>query len=319
LLESVDPPSKNFKHRVAGSRDVLEARMFPAPFDYQPAHSVAEAIEMLARYGDDVRVLAGGQSLIPAMRFRLARPAVLVDINPVAELAYLREASGELQVGAMTRDFAVERSPTIGERYRLLSDTATVVADPVVRQMGTVVGSLCHNDPAGDWPVTALASRARVVLQGRDGRRSLSIDDFLVDSYTTAVGAGEMAVEVCFPTPGPRTSGSYQKIERKVGDFATAAAAAQITLAPDGTIAQAGIAIGALGPMALRVPAAEKLLEGARPSRALIEQAMREAETVADPASDNRGSVEYKRAMAGVLVGRAIASTFERLGVGDLK
>lgn len=292
--------------------------MFPAQFDYRPASSVVEAVEALVRYGDDARVLAGGQSLIPAMRFRLARPAVLVDINPVTELDYLRESDGQLQIGATTRDSLLETSPLLGDRYRLIADTAAVVADPVVRQMGTVVGSLCHNDPAGDWPVTALASRAQVVVRGKDGTRTVSIDDFIVDSYTTAVGTGEMAVEVRFPTPGVRTSGSYQKIERKVGDFATAAAAVQITLAPDGTIADAGIAIGALGPNALRVSNAEKLLKGAKPSRALIEQAMREAENVADPSPDNRGSVEYKRAMGGVLVGRAITQTLERLGVGGL-
>ncbi|MGB8965169.1 MAG: FAD binding domain-containing protein [Candidatus Cybelea sp.] len=293
--------------------------MFPAQFDYRRASSVEEAIEALASYGDDARILAGGQSLIPAMRFRLARPAVLVDINPIAQLAYLREADGQLHVGAGTRDFTMEQSKLIGDRYGLLADTSAVVADPVVRQMGTVVGSLCHNDPAGDWPVTALASRAQVVLRGKGGTRTVAIDDFLVDSYTTAVGTGEMAVEVNFPTPSARTAGSYQKIERKVGDFATAAAAAQISLAADGTIAAAGIAIGALGPKALRVTAAEQLLAGAKPSRELIEQAMREAEKIADPNPDNRGSIEYKRAMAGVLVGRAIATALERLGVGGLK
>lgn len=293
--------------------------MFPAKFEYQRAHSVDEALDALVRYGEDARVLAGGQSLIPAMRFRLARPAALVDINSIEELAYLREDGGALQVGAVTRDFAVETSPMIGERYRLLADTSAVVADPVVRQMGTVVGSLCHNDPAGDWPVAALASRAELVLRSKSGTRTLSIDDFLVDSYTTAAGSGEMAVEVRFPIPGARTSGSFQKIERKVGDFATASAAAQITLGDDGTIAEAGIAIGALGPKALRVTVAESLLKGQKPSKRLVADAMREAEKLADPNADNRGSVEYKKAMAGVLAGRAIAKALERLGVGELQ
>lgn len=293
--------------------------MFPAPFEYRPARSVDEALEALAQYGDDARVLAGGQSLIPAMRFRLARPSVLVDINPIAGLGYLQETEGALRVGAIARDAALETAAMIGQRYHLIADTSAVVADPVVRQMGTVVGSLCHNDPAGDWPVTATASRAEVVVRGKSGERNVAIDDFLVDSYTTAVGGGEMAVEVRFPTPPARTSGSYQKIERKVGDFATASAAVQITLAPDGTIADAGIAIGALGPKALRVAAAESALRGAKPSKALVEQAMREAEKLADPVPDNRGSVEYKKAMAGVLVGRAIAGALRRLGVGELQ
>jgi aerobic carbon-monoxide dehydrogenase medium subunit len=294
--------------------------MFPAPFDYYRAQSVDDAVQALARFGDDARILAGGQSLIPAMRFRLARPSVLVDINEIGDLAYVRESDGYLAVGAGTRDFALETAPLIAQRYRLLADTSALVADPVVRQMGTVVGSLCHNDPAGDWPVSALAGRAQVLVRGADGAtRTVAIDDFVVDSFTTAVGTGEMAVEVRFPTPGPRTSGSYQKIERKVGDFATASAAVQLTLAGDGTIAEAGIAIGAVGPKAMRVTAAEQLLTGAKPSKDLVRAAMREAEKIADPSPDNRGSAEYKKAMAGVLVGRAIASALERFGVGGLK
>ncbi|MBV8282307.1 MAG: xanthine dehydrogenase family protein subunit M [Candidatus Eremiobacteraeota bacterium] len=293
--------------------------MFPATFDYRPVRSVDEALEALAASGDEARVLAGGQSLIPAMRFRLARPSVLVDINPIEGLAYLRETDGTLKIGALTRDATLERSAVIGERYPLLADTSNVVADPVVRQMGTVVGSLCHNDPAGDWPVTALASRAQIVVRAKGGERTVAIDDFVVDSYTTAVGAGDVAVEVRFPAATARTSGSFQKIERKVGDFATASAAVQLTLSDDGTIADAGVAIGALGPKALRVTAAEQLLRGAKPSKALIADAMREAEKTADPGADNRGSVEYKRAMAGVLVGRAIGKALERLGVGGLQ
>ena len=292
--------------------------MFPAQFDYQRAHSIDEAISALASHGDDARVLAGGQSLIPAMRYRLARPGVLIDINPIEELAFLRESNGFLCVGAGTRDFALEVSPLIASRYPMIADTSAVVADPVVRQMGTVVGSLCHNDPAGDWPVTALAARAQLVLRSKSGERTVSIDDFLVDSYTTAVKDGEIATEVRFPTPDERTRGSYYKIERKVGDFATASAAVRLTLAADGTIASAGIAIGALGPKALRVSQAEKLLTGAKPGKDLIAAAAREAEKTADPTPDNRGSVQYKKAMAGVLVARALATTFERLGVKGL-
>jgi aerobic carbon-monoxide dehydrogenase medium subunit len=293
--------------------------MFPAAFEYRRAQSIEDAIAALAESGDDARVLAGGQSLIPAMRFRLARPPVLVDINAIDELGYLREKDGYLAVGAIARDHALETTALTRERYPLLADAAVVVADPVVRQTGTVVGSLCHNDPAGDWPVVALATRAQMTLRGKNGPRTVAIDDFIVDSFTTAIASGEMAVEVRFPMPAARTAGSFQKMERKVGDFATASAAAQITLAADGTIAQGGIVIGAVGPTALRVPAAEKLLEGAKPTKELIRAAAREAEKVADPSPDNRGSVEFKKAMAGVLVGRAIASALERLGVGGLK
>ena len=293
--------------------------MFPASFDYLSARSVDEALAALAEHGTDARILAGGQSLIPAMRFRLARPAVLVDINRIAELAYLREADGALLIGARTRDVAIERSATVAAGYQLISDVAAVVADPVVRQSGTVVGGLCHNDPAGDWGVAALAGRAQIVVRGKAGTRTVSIDDFLVDSYTTAVADGEMALEVRFPTPGQRTSGSYQKIERKVGDFATAAAAVQLTLGPDGTIVDAGVAIGAAGPKATRVVMAERLLIGSRPTSELVQSAAAEAEKIADPVADTRGDVDFKRAMARVLVQRALIATLERLHVGELR
>lgn len=292
--------------------------MFPAQFTYSRAQSLDEALDALARYGADARVLAGGQSLIPAMRYRLARPGALVDINPIAELDYLRESDGHLAVGALARDFTIESSPLIRGGYALLADASAVVADPVVRQSGTLLGSLCHNDPAGDWPVAALASRAQVVIRSASGERTVSIDAFLVDSYATAVKDGEIAIEVRFPVPGDRTSGAYCKIERKVGDFATACAGVQIRLAGDGTIADAGVAIGAVGATALRVTQAEKLLTGALPSGDLIREAMQEARLIADPVADNRGSSEYKREMAGVLVGRALRTTFERLGAGGL-
>jgi carbon-monoxide dehydrogenase medium subunit len=252
------------------------------------------------------------------MRFRLARPAVLVDINGLDELSYLREEDGVLAIGALARDAALETSPLIGSKYPLLADTSALVADPVVRQSGTVVGSLCHNDPAGDWAVTALAGRAQIVVRGANGTRTVPIDEFLVDSFTTAVGEAEFALEVRFPTPPPRTAGAYQKIERKVGDFATSSAAARITVDEHGVITGAGIAIGAAGPCAVRVADAETLLHGNKPTKALIRAAGDAARTIADPAADNRGSVEYKKDMAGVLVERAIGAALGRLGVGGL-
>ena len=293
--------------------------MFPAPFDYHRPGSVDETLALLAQYGADARILAGGQSLIPAMRFRLARPAVLVDINGLSELSYLREADGMLAIGAMTRDAALETSALITSKYPLLADTSALVADPVVRQSGTVVGSLCHNDPAGDWGVTALAGRAQIIIRGATGTRTVTIDDFLVDSFTTAVGDGELALEVRFPTPPARTAGSYQKIERKVGDFATAAAAVRVTLDANGAITGAGVAIGAAGPHAMRVRDAEQLLQGATPTKELLRAAADAARALADPAADNRGSVEFKKDMAGVLVRRALVTALGRLGVEGLR
>ena len=289
--------------------------MIPAAFDYVPARSVDEALSHLQEHGPDARVLAGGQSLIPAMRFRLARPAVLVDVNRVRDLDYIR-MNGALTIGAIARDTAIERAPWIGQvKWSLLHDVARVVADPVVRQMATVVGSLCHNDPAGDWTTAALAARAEVVVRGKQGERSVGIDDFLVDSFTTAVQDGELAVAVRFPAPGDRAAGAYQKVERKVGDFATAAAAVQISLGQDGTITQAGIALSAAGPCAVRVKEAEDLLVGGAPSAETIRAAAAAASRHSDPQADLRGSVEYKKHLAGVLVARGLRQALGRLGV----
>ncbi len=290
--------------------------MFPANFEYIRSHSTDEAFTALQEHGSEARVLAGGQSLIPAMRYRLARPAVLVDINPIKELSYLHEKDGFLLIGATTRDAALEFNQNILARYSLITAVSRVVADPIVRQMGTVVGSICHNDPSGDWTATALASRATMIVRGANGTREISIDDFLLDSFTTAIEEGEMAIEVRIPIPDAQTQGSYQKIERKVGDYATCAAAVQISLNPDGTIREAGIAITAAGPIAMRVAAAEAMLRGQRPSAELIKASAAEAPKIASPNADQRGSAEYKKDMTRVLVGRGIQESLQRLGVG---
>jgi len=290
--------------------------VIPAAFDYIRASSADDAFAQLQRLGSDARVLAGGQSLIPAMRFRLARPAVLVDINALDDLNYIRIDGPVLAMGAVARDSAVERASWIGERrWSLIHDVSRVVADPVIRQMGTVVGSLCHNDPSGDWPAVALAARAELVVRGKNGPRTLTIDDFLVDSYTTAVEEGEMALAVRFPVPDERTAGSYQKVERKVGDYATAAAAVQISLGADGTVREAGIALSSAGPCAVRVAEAEELLKGKVPTAELIRAAGDAAARKSEPQADLRGSIEYKKNLAGVLVSRGLRQALARLGV----
>jgi carbon-monoxide dehydrogenase medium subunit len=250
------------------------------------------------------------------MRFRLARPAVLVDINGVSDLNYARVDGGALTIGAIARDRAIERAPWIGDRrWSLFQDVSRVVADPVVRQMATVVGSLCHNDPAGDWTTVALAARATVTVRGKSGNRDIKIDEFLVDSFTTAVADGEMALSVRFPAPDDRTAGSYQKVERKVGDYATAAAAVQLSLNADGTIRQAGIALSAAGPCAVRVAEAERALTGQKPSADVIRAAADAVTRKSAPQADLRGSVEYKKNLAGVLVARGLRQALSRLGV----
>ena len=290
--------------------------MIPAAFDYLRAHSADEAFAHLQKHGAEARVLAGGQSLIPAMRFRLARPAVLVDINAAGDLNRLRVNDGVLEIGAIARDSDIEQAPWITDRrWSLVRDVSQVVADPVVRQMATVVGSLCHNDPAGDWTTSALAARATVVVRGKTGTRTVSIDEFLVDSFTTAVGEGEMALAVHFPVPDDRTAGSYQKVERKVGDFATAAAAVQLSLNANGTVREAGVALSAAGPCAVRVEEAERLLAGQKPNADLIRAAGEAASRRSSPQADLRGSVEYKKNLAGVLAARGLRQALSRLGV----
>ena len=289
--------------------------MIPAAFEYVRPRSADEAFAQMQKHGADARVLAGGQSLIPAMRFRLARPAVLVDINNARELDFIK-LDGGLTLGALARDVAIERAPWISERrWTLLRDVTAVVADPVVRQMATVVGSLCHNDPAGDWAAVALASRAQVEVRGKSGSRSVPIDEFLVDSFTTAVAEGEMALSVRFPVPDDRTAGSYQKVERKVGDYATAASAVQVSLNADGTIRETGIALSAAGPCAVRVDEAERALTGQKPTAAAIAAAADAAVRKSAPQADLRGSVAYKRNLAGVLVARGLRQALARLGV----
>jgi aerobic carbon-monoxide dehydrogenase medium subunit len=290
--------------------------VIPATFEYLRARTADEAFAFLQQHGADARVLAGGQSLIPAMRFRLARPGVLVDINSLNDLSYLRVDEKSLVIGAIARDADIERAPWIADRrWSLIHDASRVVADPVVRQMGTVVGSLCHNDPAGDWTTVALAARAEVVVRGTAGSRAVKIDDFLVDSFTTAVGEGEMATEVRFPAPDDRTAGSYQKVERKVGDFATAAAAVQVSLNADGTIRSAGVALSAAGACAVRVDGAERLLAGQKPGADLIRAAADAASKRSEPQADLRGTIEYKKHLAGVLVSRGLRQALARLGV----
>ena len=290
--------------------------MIPAAFDYIRPSTVDQAFAELQRLGADARVLAGGQSLIPAMRFRLARPAVLVDINGLTDLDDIRVDGPALVLGATARDSAVERASWIGEqKWSLLHDASRVVADPVVRQMGTVVGSLCHNDPSGDWTTVALAARAEVVVRGKAGTRTVGIDDFLVDSFTTAVAEGEMALAVRFPIPDERTAGAYQKVERKVGDFATAAAAVLVSLDADGTVREAGIALSAAGPCAVRVAEAEALLRGQKPTADLVRAAADAAARKSAPQADLRGSVEYKKNLAGVLVSRGLRQALAHLGV----
>lgn len=287
--------------------------MIPHPFEYVAARSISEAIQWLSQRRGEAKILAGGQSLIPMLRFRLAAPQLLVDINTVPGLDYLTEQDGQLRIGALVRHSTLEHWREGRDRYPLLWATARVVADPLVRNRGTVAGSLCHADPAGDWGAALLAARARVVITGPSGQRSVPIDDFFVDTFTTALQEDELVTEVQVPAPRGRTWGTYLKIERKIGDFAVVGVGVQVELDDQGVCREAGIGLCAVGPVSLRARRAEDALRGSRLTEATIRQAAELAAADANPVSDRRGPAEYKRDMVRVLTLRALRQAMEAL------
>ena len=288
--------------------------MIPAVFDYHAPASVAEAIALLSRFGDSAKVISGGQSLLPLLKLRLGTAEHLVDIGRIPGLEYVREEGGYLRIGGRTREAALERSEIVRTRFPILLDTARVIADPLVRNRATVGGNLAHGDPANDHPATMLALRAIVVAQGPNGERTIPIDRFFTGLFATALAADEILTEIRIPVPPGRSGGAYLKLERKVGDYATAAAAAQVTLDGAGTFAQVGIALTNAGPVPARASAAEDALIGKRVNDAAIAEAARRAAEAASPTADRRGSVEYKREMARVLAARALKKAVERAG-----
>ena len=288
--------------------------MIPAPFDYHAPGSLAEAIGLLQQHGDDAKVLSGGQSLLPLLKLRLASTAHLVDIGRIPGLEYIKEEGGYLKIGGRTRESALERSDVIKAKYPILHDTALVIADPLVRNRATVGGNLAHADPANDHPATMLALGAEVVAAGAGGERVIPITQFFTGIFSTALRPGEILVEIRIPAPPPRSGGAYVKLERKVGDFATAAAAAQLTIGADGKVARAGIALTSAGPTPIKATAAEQFLLGKLPDGAAIAQASKLASDAASPSADRRGSVEYKREMARVLTARALTRAVARAG-----
>lgn len=286
--------------------------MIPGSFTYLTPKSLPEALGLMEQYGEDAKVLAGGQSLIPMMRFRLAEPKYLIDINKIAGLAELTERGGQLVIGALAREVALSQSALIAERYPLLADTVRVVADPLVRNLATVGGNLAHADPANDHPAAMLALRATVIATGPNGERVIPIDDFFVDIFTTALEPGELLTEIRVPAPAARTGGAYVKFERKFGDYAIAATAAQVTLAADGTVQQVGIGLTNVASVPLRAARSEARLLGQAPTEAAIQAAAALASEDCDPTSDLRGTAEYKRAMVRTMTSRALRLAVER-------
>jgi carbon-monoxide dehydrogenase medium subunit len=286
--------------------------MIPGKFSYHAPSSLTEAIALLGEYDGEAKVLAGGQSLIPLMRFRLAQPEHLVDINRIDGLAYVREEDGALRIGALAREADLDAEPLVHERYPLLADAIAVIADPLVRNLATVCGNVAHADPANDHPAVMLAYRAEVVAQGPHGQRVIPIDDFFVDTFTTALAPDEVLVELRIPAPSARSGGAYQKLERKVGDYAIAGVAVQLALNADGDVTAAGIGLTNLGPMPIRATAAEAALIGRTPDAAMLRQAAALAASATDPVDDLRGPAEYKRAVTRTLTLRALEAAVAR-------
>jgi aerobic carbon-monoxide dehydrogenase medium subunit len=288
-----------------------EGVVYPARFEYTVASTLEEVIATLSERGDEAKVLAGGQSLIPLMKLRFATPEVLIDLNGVPGLDYLEERGGELCIGALVRHKTCEKSELLRSRYPTLGDAAPQISDPLVRNRGTVCGSLAHGDPQGDWGAVMLATRASVVARGPEGERTISIDDLLDGPFTTTLSPDEVITEARVPDPGARSGGTYLKLERKVGDYATAAVAVQVTL-DNGSVGEVGIALTGVGPTNLRAAAAEDALRSAEPNEAAIAEAARLAAEAAQPQSDIRGTADYKRSVVRVFTERGLRTAVAR-------
>ena len=276
----------------------------PASFDYERATSVEGAIEALQRLGSEARVIAGGHSLIPMMKLRLANPEHLVDINDLEELAYIREDRFGISIGALTRHVDLLKSDLLALHLPIFRDAEEVIADPVVRNRGTIGGSLCQADAAEDLSAVCSALKARVVIRGPEGERVIPMDEFYLGPFTTAVGDGEILTEIRLPLRSGAGS-AHEKVERRAGDWAIAAASAALWI-DGGAIVEVGVALSAVGPTTIQVSRAEELLRGRPPSDELFEQAGEIASEDCAPLPDGRGPVDYKRHLAGVLTKRAL-------------
>jgi aerobic carbon-monoxide dehydrogenase medium subunit len=286
--------------------------MIPGSFDYHAPGTLKEAIDLLGQHRDDAKVLSGGQSLLPLLKLRLGAAGHLVDIGKIPGLEYIKEEGGVLKIGGRTREAALEHSDLVRKKYPLLADTADVIADPLVRNLATVGGNLAHGDPANDHPATMLAYGAEVVATGPKGARTIPIDKFFTGLFETALAHDEILTEIRIPAPPPKSGGAYMKLERKVGDFATAAAAAQVTLGANGSIERVGIGLTNAGPTPIKATAAEQSLKGKKPDADAIAAASKLAAQATSPSADRRGTVEYKKEMARVLTARALAKAVAR-------
>lgn len=282
----------------------------PAPFEYERASSIEGALASLQRLGPTARVIAGGHSLLPMMKLRLAMPEHLIDINDLDELAYIREEGDEIAIGALTRHVDLLKSELLAQHFPLFRDAETVIADPVVRNRGTIGGSLCQADAAEDLSAVATAVKSKAVIRGANGVRTVAIEDFHLGPYMTAVADGEILTELRLPLRDGAGS-AHEKVERRAGDWAIAAASVAVWM-DGGTIADAGIALSAVGLSTIHVTRAEELLRGKAPGEELFAAAGEIAAADCSPMADGRGPVDYKRHLAGVLTGRALRRAVAR-------
>ena len=282
----------------------------PAPFEYERATSVEHALDLLGRLGPEARVIAGGHSLLPMMKLRLAAPEYLIDINDLADLAYIEEGDGEIRVGALTRHRELLESELLAGRLPIIREAEQLIADPVVRNRGTIGGALCQADPAEDLSAVCSTLGAQAVIRGAGGDRVLGMDDFNQGAYETAVGPGEMLVEVRFPLRDHHGS-AYEKVKRRAGDWAVAAAGVAVWL-EGADIADVGIGLAGVGSEATHARRAEEALRGKAPSEEAFAEAGRIAAEDCSPASDQRGPEDYKRHLASELTQRALRRAVER-------
>lgn len=286
--------------------------MIPAPFEYAAPTSIEEAIKLLEQYGDEAKILAGGHSLIPMMKLRFASPEYLIDINNIPGLDHIVEEDGYLKIGALAREVYLEDSELIHSKYPIFIDATKLIADPQVRNMGTIGGNLAHGDAANDHPAVMMALRAEVVITGSEGSRTVPIDEFFYGFYMTAIQENEILTEIRIPIPPSGTGNAYHKLERKVGDYATAGVAVQLTLDDNGVVTYAGIGLTNVNPVPMRAARSEEALLGKKLTEETIAEAAKYASEDCNPNNDLRGDEEYKRSMVKVLTKRMIHKAAER-------
>lgn len=290
--------------------------MIPRSFEYLAPHTLDEAISLLQESGPEAKILSGGQSLIPMMKLRLATPPFIIDINRIPGLNYISELNGFLRIGALVRESDLEVSPTVISRYPILMDTTAVIADPLVRNQATACGNLAHGDPANDHPATMLALKASLIAAGPNGEREIPIESFFNGLFTTALQFDEILKEIKIPIPSPSSGGAYLKLERKVGDYATAGVAVQITVNGAGVCMRAGIGLTNVAFSPLKATKAEAFMIGKTLDDSTIKQAAEIAAGESQPIDDIRGSADYKRDLVRVLTARALNRAFKRANGG---